>query len=126
MGLELVRCERKYWDFIIELRNASREGFIAQETIDVKSHYKYMQTHCESYYIALEDGQPVGWVGEMNGDIRVATHADHQRNGIAKFMVNELMKLHPDAFAKVKLDNEASVRLFESCGFKKKYYLLER
>ena len=25
-----------------------------------------------------------------------------------------------------KLDNEASIRLFESCGFKKKYYLLER
>ena len=85
-----------------------------------------MQTHCKDYYIALEDGHPVGWVGEINRDIRVATHAAHQKKGIAKFMINELMKLHPDAFAKVKLDNEASVRLFESCGFKKKYYLLER
>jgi RimJ/RimL family protein N-acetyltransferase len=41
-------------------------------------------------------------------------------------MINEIMKLHPDAFAKVKLDNEASLRLFEKCGFKKRYYLLER
>ena len=126
MGLELVRCERKYWDFILELRNSLREGFIEQETITTKNHYKYMQTHCKSYHVALEDGHPVGWVGEMNRDIRVATHADHQKKGIAKFMINELMKLRPDAFAKVKLDNEASIRLFESCGFKKKYYLLER
>lgn len=41
-------------------------------------------------------------------------------------MINELIKFHPDAFEKVKLDNEASIRLFESCGFKKKYYLLEK
>ena len=41
-------------------------------------------------------------------------------------MINSLITLHPDAFAKVKIDNEASVKLFESCGFKKKYYILEK
>jgi len=126
MGLELVRCEKKYWDFVLELRNSLREGFIEQETIQVKDHYKYMESHCQDYYIALEDGEPVGWVGEINKDIRVATHSDHQKKGIAKFMINELMGFRPNSFAKVKLDNEASIRLFESCGFKKKYYLLER
>ena len=103
-----------------------REGFIDQETIQVKDHYKYMQSYCKDYYIALEDGEPVGWVGEINKDIRVATHPSHQKKGIAKFMINELIKIRPNSFAKVKLDNEASIRLFESCGFKKKYYLLER
>ena len=126
MGLELIRCERKYWDFVLELRNSLREGFIEQEIIKIKDHYKYMQGYCKDYYIALEDGEPVGWVGEINKDIRVATHPSHQKKGIAKFMINELMKIRPNSFAKVKLDNEASIRLFESCGFKKKYYLLER
>jgi|TARA_Y100000310_G_scaffold329460_1_gene399357 ribosomal protein S18 acetylase RimI-like enzyme len=126
MGLEIVKCERKYWDFILELRNSLREGFIEQETITTKSHYEYMRTHCENYYIALEGEVPVGWVGEIDGDIRVATHSDHQKKGIAKFMINELMERHPDAFAKVKLNNEASIRLFESCGFKKKFYILEK
>ena len=126
MGLELIRCERKYWDFVLELRNSLREGFIEQETIKLADHYKYMQGHCIHYYIALENGEPVGWVGEINRDIRVATHPDHQKKGVAKFMINELMKLKPNAFAKVKLDNEASIRLFESCVFKKKYYLLEK
>jgi L-amino acid N-acyltransferase YncA len=36
------------------------------------------------------------------------------------------MNVHPYAVAKVKLDNNASLKLFEKCGFKKKYYLLER
>ena len=44
MGLELIKCERKYWDFVLELRNSLREGFIDQETIQVKDHYKYMQS----------------------------------------------------------------------------------
>ena len=38
-------------------------------------------------------------------------------------IVSEIL---PNAMFKVKLDNEASVRLFESCGFKKKYYILEK
>lgn len=126
MGLELVECERKYWDFILELRNSLREGFIQQGTIKLIDHYRYMETYSCDYYVALEDGTPVGWVGEINKDIRVATHPDHQKKGVAKFMINELMKLKPNSYAKVKLDNNASVKLFESCGFKKKYFLMER
>ena len=41
-------------------------------------------------------------------------------------MINKLMKRHPSAFAKVKIENEASMNLFEACGFKKKYYILEK
>ena len=42
------------------------------------------------------------------------------------FFLNQLMEIHSDAFAKVKLENEASMKLFEACGFKKKYYILEK
>ena len=126
MGLEFVKCHKKYWDFVRNLRNDLREGFISQKDIDKESHYKYMEKYSDNYYICLEDHTPVGWVGSIDKDIRVATHPDHQKKGIGKFLINELMIRHPDAFAKIKLDNEASLRLFESCGFKKKYYILER
>ena len=36
------------------------------------------------------------------------------------FMINQIMNVHPYAVAKVKLDNNASLKLFERCGFKKK------
>ena len=69
---------------------------------------------------------PIGYTGIIDDDIRVATHPGHQGRGVGKFMINEIMKINPQAFAKVKLENEASVKLFESCGFKKKYYILEK
>ena len=40
--------------------------------------------------------------------------------------LNEVMKDTPSAVAKVKIDNKASLKLFEKCGFKLKYYLLEK
>jgi len=36
------------------------------------------------------------------------------------------MKKYPKAVARVKIENEASLRLFKNCGFKKKFYILER
>jgi len=126
MGLKLVSCEKKYWDFVMELRNVLREGFVCQGLIEKEDHYKYMERHADHYYICLEGETPVGWVGSIDQDIRVATHPDHQKKGVGKFLINEIMNLYPNAFAKVKLDNEASLRLFESCGFKRKFYILEK
>ncbi len=45
---------------------------------------------------------PIGYIGVIDNDIRVATHPDHQGKGVGSFMVNEIMKIHPNAFAKVK------------------------
>ena len=87
MGLELVKCERKYWDFVRDLRNVLREGFICQKIIDKDSHYKYMEEYSDNYYICLEGNTPVGWVGEIDNDIRVATHPDHQKKGIGQFLI---------------------------------------
>lgn len=86
----------------------------------------FMERHGLKYYICLVDEKPAGYIGVIDGDIRVATHPEFQGMGIGKFMVNELVKLHPYSFAKVKLQNEASIKLFEACGFKKKYYILEK
>ena len=72
------------------------------------------------------DGTPAGYVGVIDRDIRVATHPDYQGKGVGKFMINAMMNLHPDAFAKVKIENIPSLRLFEACGFTKKYYILEK
>ena len=112
MGLKLVNCEKKYWDFVMELRNNLREGFVCQEIITKENHYTYMEKNYEHYYICLEDNTPVGWAGSIDKDIRVATHPDHQKKGVGKFLINQIMDIYPDAF--------------ESCGFKRKFYILEK
>ena len=103
-----------------------RQGFVNQEEIEPIEQARYMLKHNDDYWICLIDETPVGYVGVINNDIRVATHPDFQGKGIGAFMITEVMKTNPFAHARVKLDNEASLKLFEKCGFKKKFYLLEK
>jgi ribosomal protein S18 acetylase RimI-like enzyme len=128
LDLHLVDCKYEYWEFVRLLRNDPRvsDGFIETKYIFVSDQQKYMSKWADNYKIAILGGQPVGYIGVIDDDIRVCTHPDFQGKGIGKFMINEIMHLFPNAKAKVKLHNESSIKLFESCGFKKKYYLMER
>ena len=126
--MDFVKNQEEYWEFIRQLRNDKRvkAGFIQQDHISKDSHLKYMEKYGNNFYVCLIDNHPAGYVGVIDRDIRVATHPDYQGKGVGKFMINALMKLYPDSLAKVKIENEASLRLFESCGFAKKYYILEK
>jgi len=126
--MELIKNSPKHWELIRNLRNMTgvRPGFIEQNLIDEIQHATYMLKYNNNFWICVDNDEPMGYIGVIDNDIRVATHPNFQGQGIGSFMINEIMKLHPDAFAKVKLDNEASLRLFEKCGFKKRYYLMEK
>lgn len=126
--LQLVECEKKYWEFIRVLRNDERVigGFIKSNHITTEMQRQYMSNHAQFYRVALIDNNPAGYVGVIENDIRVCTHPDYQGKGVGKFMINKCMEIWPSAFAKVKIDNEASLKLFKSCGFYKKYYILEK
>ena len=126
--MELIKNGPKFWEFIRNLRNLEgvKQGFIEQKEITAVEQAEYMLKYNNEYWICLVDGKPAGYVGVIDDDIRVATHPDFQGQGIGSFMINQIMQLHPAAHAKVKLENEASLRLFEKCGFRKKFYLLEQ
>tara|TARA_R100000030_G_scaffold69089_3_gene52912 strand:+ start:770 stop:1153 length:384 start_codon:yes stop_codon:yes gene_type:complete len=126
--MELIKCEEKYWEDIRQLRNMDgvKQGFIRQHHIESKEHKLFMKINNDCFYVCVDNGEFLGYTGVISKDIRVATHPNHQKKGVASFMINQLMILHPESFAKVKIDNQASLKLFESCGFKKKYYILEK
>jgi ribosomal protein S18 acetylase RimI-like enzyme len=128
MQMELVKCTKKYWEFVRVLRNDDRvqSGFIKSSNITKDMQSAYMMMYSKFYRIALIDGKPAGYVGVIDDDIRVCTHPNYQGQGVGKFMINECMKIWPTAFAKVKMENEASIRLFESCGFTKKFFILTK
>lgn len=125
-NIKLVDCEKQYWDFVRELRMDDRVcgGFIENIKITPKMQESYMNKYADCYRIGLMNKKPVGFVGVIDDDIRVCTHPDFQGQGIGKFMVNECMKIWPTSFAKIKIENEVSMRLFKSCGFKEKYFIL--
>ena len=124
----LVKNDPQYWEFIRKLRNMDgvRQGFVNQQEIKPVEQARYMLKHNNNYWICLVDEKPAGYVGVINNDIRVATHPDFQGKEVGAFMIDEVMKINPFAHARVKIDNKASLKLFEKCGFKKKFYLLEK
>jgi RimJ/RimL family protein N-acetyltransferase len=125
--VELVKNSYLYWEFIRNLRNLEgvREGFIQQEIITQEQQQAYMSQYGDYFYICLYKGEPAGYIGVIDNDIRVATHPDYQGKGVGSFMVKEIKKLQPSSVAKVKIDNKASLGLFKKCGFEIKFYLLE-
>ena len=126
--MELVKCTKKYWEFVRILRNDDRvqSVFIKSSNITKDMQSAYMMMYSKFYRIALIDGKPAGYVGVIDDDIRVCTHPNYQGQGVGKFMINECMKIWPTAFAKVKMENEASIKLFEACGFTKKFFILTK
>jgi RimJ/RimL family protein N-acetyltransferase len=119
MVMKLVQNESKYWDFIRRVRNDPeiQTGFVEKVNITPEQQAKYMAKYNDGYFICLSDEQPIGFIGEVEDDIRVAVIQEFQKRGVGKFMVNEFMKLRPNSYAKMKHDNIASKKLFESCGF---------
>lgn len=124
--MKLVNCDKKYWEFVRQLRTdiKNTDGFIQQVNITEEEQIKYMEKYHSNYFICLLDDIPVGFIGEIDGDIRVCTDHNYKNKGIGKFMVIELLKLKKNIFAKIKINNDASKKLFESCGFSTKYIIM--
>jgi RimJ/RimL family protein N-acetyltransferase len=90
-----------------------------------------MEKYEKNYWICLSGNTPVGFVGIVDNDIRLAVQPNTKGLGIGTFMIQELIKNHKDGTAKVLLDNLSSQKVFEKNNFtnyksdeKFKYYKL--
>lgn len=119
MVKNLVNCTEEFWEFVRVLRMDKRviDGFLETIPITEEQQIKYMNKNAQHYRICLVDEKPAGYVGVIENDIRICTHPDFQGMGVGKFMITECMNIWPTAYAKVKLGNIASDKLFLSCGF---------
>ena len=121
-----VALDTTEWNEILNIRNLTSHGFGNTDQIDSETHFYFMKDNYHDYVVAEMKGEIVGFGGVVKDDIRVAVHPDYQGLGIGKNIISVLSVKFPEAFAKVKIDNEASLKLFESCGFKKTWYILEK
>jgi hypothetical protein len=119
MNFKLVDCDSQYWEFVRLLRQDDRviNGFIENISISREQQSIYMGENAQYYKIALVNGDPAGYVGVIDRDIRICTHPTFQGIGLGKFMIDSVICIWPESIAKVKIGNISSERLFISCGF---------
>ena len=122
---ELVEISSEFFEFVRRLRTDPRnaDSFVSNNEITFQNQIDYMEQHLKDYFVCLSQQTPVGFIGVVQGDIRLAVDHDFRNRGVATFMVNEISKLFPEASAKIKTSNVASIALFESVGFERQFYI---
>ena len=127
---KIVKNESLYWEFIRQLKNddLARENSMNSHIITPQEHRAYMKEYEDRYYICLIDDTPVGYVGTNAQDyISIAVVSEARGKGVGKYMLQyfrEEMRARK-LRAIVNITNQASLKLFEACGFVKKYYIFE-
>lgn len=126
VNLEQVNNNEYYWEYIRIIRNSEEvsHGFIQKSNITTEQQKKYMSVHGHTYFIIKLNNIPIGFIGDVENDIRICVHPDYQNNGYGTKAILEFKKLYPNSLAKVKIENEQSKRAFEKAGYKVKYLLL--
>ncbi len=121
--MELVFCDIKYWEFVRTLRNDDNNlsGFIIKNHISKEDQIIYMNNNSKYFKICIIDNEPVGYIGligDKKNEITFCVSHNHKGRGIGTFMVSEFSK-NLSCWAKVKIDNSHSSKIFEKLGFKK-------
>ena len=103
MDLKLIENNSEYWLFIKSLRYHPENisGFVNTEIPSDQKQSSYMSNYGDCYFICLDGDNPVGFIGDVNNDIRFAVSPEHKGKGIGKFMLNEYANINPHASAKV-------------------------
>tara|TARA_R100001443_G_scaffold63417_1_gene73206 strand:+ start:918 stop:1286 length:369 start_codon:yes stop_codon:yes gene_type:complete len=115
--MELVEVSETHYEFIRNLRMHPKnlKWFLNQSEITAEDQVNYMEKHAQDYRVCLLYGEPVGYVGVIENDIRICTHPSFAGNGVGYFMLSEIKKLYPEATGKILKHNTASRKLFEKC-----------
>ena len=111
--MELVPITEEFYEFVRLLRN-SQPGFLTLNVnITPDQQVAYMDKNHTNYYIGLLYGEALGFIGVMKDDIRLCTHPAAQGKGVGTFMLEEIVKIYPNATGRILKDNLPSQKAFE-------------
>ena len=122
MKLELVDCDKQYWEFVRLLRTnpENQEGFFTKANITSEQQKEFMIHNWSKYKICLVDSEPAGYVGLLHGhEITYCVHPNFHDKGIGTFMIETYSKSFSTIDAFVKVDNIASQKVFEKLVLRK-------
>ncbi len=129
MILEMVPNFSKYWYFIRDVRFHPRNlyGYVYNNPVSDDQQWEYMKGHHMNYWVCIADGEPAGFVGIIEGDLRIGVHPNYQRKGIGTFMMRQFIKRRTENFTvRVKVNNEISLAFFRGLEYVPEFVLLNK
>lgn len=119
--LQIVKSTREDWDYILDLRNSTREFYCNTEIIQKEDHYRYMEMTDAIVWIAYLKKQKIGFL-KLNGtDLAIVLDAKYRGKGYAKKLLSLgiIEAKLPELTAITKQDNIPSLKLYQSLGYEK-------
>lgn len=126
-SIQLVKATSEYVLPLLELKNEHKIrkfSLVSHGEIPLDTHKKWFEKNKHKIRIILKDGKFAGDVRvDDDGEVSIRLKKEFRGQGIG----TEVLKLvDGKLYAKIVPENEASIRLFEKSGFKKKYVVYER
>lgn len=119
--LQLVKSTKDDWDYILDLRNSTREFYCNTEIIQKEDHYRYMEMTDATVWIAYLKKQKIGFL-KLNGtDLAIVLDAKYRGKGYAKPLLNlGIAEAKISEFtAIIKEDNIPSLKAYQGLGYSK-------
>lgn len=135
MTIKIRKMVANDWEDVKEIYEEGIYSKNATFETQAPSYEKWMETaHPECHLIAEEDNQVLAWAKVLMtsarpvyagvGEVSIYVHPDAKGKGIGKRLLNELIRVSEEhGFWTLKAvifpENQASVALHKSCGFRK-------
>lgn len=116
-GLVLRSCQPSDFEGIRDIRNANRHAFSNSHLLTCEEHAKFMHLHHSTYRLAFYKTTLVGFIGQVDQDLRLGVSPLWKRKGVGRFMVKNFCRLYPKITVKVKRSNSPSLEFFKSLGW---------
>jgi RimJ/RimL family protein N-acetyltransferase len=136
LGIKLRQAEKRDWDLILDLRNASYKFFYKQnEPISHNEHYKYMENQIKNnnfhQWIITHNNEDAGYVRILDFDVSIMVAKEYQNKGIASIALSLLEKEAKTLGIKklvalVAPENKSSQKIFQKNNYTLKLNLFEK
>lgn len=115
----LVDYDKNDWDYILELRNKTRENFGNDNILLKKEHYDYLSKFAGKIWMVKYDNENVGFL-KLNGkDLAIVLDDKMRGKHLSSYILRMgIEKTDGNLTAIIKKENVPSLKLYTNCGYK--------
>ena len=137
MEINLKKCTKDNWDFILNLRNDFYKNslYIQVKPLTKIEHYEYMEKQSKNpnfyQWIAVMDEEIIGYIRILDNAINIMVSKEYHDQGIGSIMLKlleiEAKKLGiTKLIGLVRIDNKGSEKIFQKNDYQLKLNWFEK